>query len=182
MTKTFPELDFTPNPRREIGDKILSVASSLFESVKHAPLHLRRTFPNVLKNNNFAPTVRVTRDYAFLEITTKLKAQSNRTDIYRRFFSPKELQRPAIIAIDKARFARVGAISMEGGYGFSIGSDFSLCAWDLKSSVVEHGKQSHKSIDLVYVVGFGDQIRQEEAWQEFDALIRLSISDWSSTR
>lgn len=180
------ELDLTPNPRREIGEKIIQIGNSLFESVKSAPPSLRSGFPNVLRNNNFALAVRVTKNYAFLEVTTKARApksrEMHRSAVYRQFFTSKSSSRRAAFAIDRSRLCRFSEISIKGTHVFSLGSDFSICVSDARCITISGGRTVSSAIDVVYVVGFGDQIREDEAWQEFDALIRITLADWSAGR
>lgn len=177
-------LDLTPHPRRDIADKVLSVSTALFDSVKLAPLPLRSGLPSILRNNNFALAVRVTRRYAFLEVTSKFRAQKSRENdrltTYRQFFTPKESGKPAIFAFDKARLCRVSNVTADGAPAFSIGRDVSMCVWDVRNSQVVGDKRVTTDIDLLYVVSFGDQLHDDESWQEIDALIRITLADWSS--
>lgn len=180
------ELDLTPNPRREIAEKILSISNALFESVKGAPLSLRAKFPAILRNNNFALSIRVTKEYAFLDVTSKLKAQRSREldrlAAYRQYFCSKDSGKPSIFALDKARLCRFSGLTLEGAHAFSIGSDVSLCMWDTRNSTTFDGRRVTNSIDLLYVVSFGQQLLEDDAWQEFDALIRITLADWSTPK
>lgn len=183
MTTNMKDLDLASNPRHEIGERILSVSNALFDSVKKTPLTVRDKFPQVLKNNNFALVARVTKKYAFLEVTTKLKAQrtrdNDRVKKYREFFTPKESNLPAAISIDNSRYMRIEKINLRGTHAISLGSDVSLCLSEVKRSSFEAGNPITSSLDILYVVAFGAQIREDDAWQEFDALIRVTLSDWS---
>lgn len=180
------DLDLTPHPRRDIAEKVLSVSSALFDAVKLAPLSLRASLPSILRTNNFGLAVRVTRQYAFLEITSKFRAQRSRENervaAYRQFFTPKDSGKPAIFSFDKARFCRVSSLTTEGAPAFSLGRDVSLCVWDIRNSQAVRERRITTDIDLLYVVGFGDQLHDDESWQEFDALIRITLADWSSGR
>lgn len=183
---TASSLDLSISPRRDIADQILSVATPLFDSVKIAPLAARKNLPRILRNNNFGMALRLTSAHAFLEISTKLYSHKNREmerlRAYRQIFTSIESGEGAIIKIDKARLARIGAMTLEAPHAFAIGSDFSMCAWEVRSSAIIEGKKSTHDIDIIYVVGFGETIAAEDAWQEFDTLIRVTLSDWSSTR
>lgn len=180
------ELDLTVNPRREIAEKILGVSTVLFEAVKSAPLSLRAQFPSILRNNNFALAVRVTKKFAFLEVTSKFKAQktreSERVATYRQLFCTKDSGEHAIFAVDKSRLCRFSGLTLEGARAFRVGSDFSLCVWDARNSQILGDRRVITSVDLLYVVGFGDQIHEDDAWQEFDALIRVTLADWSAPK
>lgn len=147
---------------------------------------LRVNFPSVLRNNNFALAVHVTKKYAFVEVTSKFKAQKtrevDRLAAYRQFFTPKDSGRPAIFALDNARLCRFSGMTLEGAPAFSVGSDISLCVWDARSSQILDGRRVATSIDVLYVVGFDDQIREYSAWEEFDALIRVTLADWSAPK
>ena len=57
-----------------------------------------------------------------------------------------------------------------------------MCTWDARSTVIVNGTRRTYDIDILYVVGFGRSIPIEEVSQEFDTLIRVTLSDWSSTR
>ena len=180
------ELDFASNPRREIADRILSVASELFDSVKSAPMSARKELPQVLRNNNFGFAVRVTATHAFLEVTTKLRAhrsrELDRLRAYRQIFTSIESGQPAVIKVDKARLVRVSNLTLEAPHAFALGSDFSMCAWEARSTTTVDGKKSTHDIDIIYVVGFGETISVDDVWQEFDTLIRVTLSDWSGIR
>lgn len=183
---TQPELDFSVSPSRETGDRILTVANELFDAVKSAPLVARTQFPKVLRNNNFALAVRVTTTHAFLEVTTKLHAhrsrELDRLKAYRQIFTSTDSGQPAIFKIERARLIRISGATLEAPHAFAIGSDFSMCTWETRATAVINGhKQSH-DIDVLYVVGFGETIREDHAWQEFDTLIRVTLSDWSGIR
>lgn len=186
MTSHSSELDLRSNSRREIADKILSIANSLFESVKNAPISVRASFPAILRNNNFALTVYVTKKYAFLEVTSKFRAQKSReperVSAYRQIFNPKDSGKPALIGFDNARLCRISNLTLEGAHAFGLGSDISFCIWDSKNSLVLNGRPISNTIDVLYVVGFGAQIREDDAWQEFDALIRVTLADWSTPK
>ena len=127
--------------------------------------------------------VRVTKRYAFLEVTTKLKAQrtrdNDRVKKYREFFTPKESNLPAVFGLDNSRYIRIEGINLRGAHAISIGSDVSLCLSGVKKSSPEAGNPITSSLDILYVVAFGAQIREDDAWQEFDALIRVTLADWS---
>ena len=180
------DLDFSATPRREIGDRILSVANALFDAVKSAPLVARTKFPKVLRSNNFALAVRVTNTHAFLEITTKFHAhrrrEADRLRAYRQIFTSKDSGQSAILQVDQARLVRVSGGTFEAPHAFALGSDCSMCAWDLKSTTTLNGEKTSYAIDIIYAVGYGENISQEDAWQEFDTLIRVTLSDWSSIR
>lgn len=180
------ELDFSLTPRRETSDRILSTATALFEAVKSAPLSARTNFPKVLRNNNFALAARVTTTHAFLEVTTKLHAhrsrEADRLQAYRQLFTSVDSGEPAIFKIDRARLIRISGVTLEGPHAFAIGADISMCAWDARSTAVFNGRKQTHDIDILYVVGFGETIREHDAWQEFDALIRVTLSDWSGIR
>ena len=181
-----PLLNFSATPRRETGDRILSVANALFDAVKNAPLAARTQFPKVLRNNNFALAVRATTTHAFLEVTTKLHAhrsrEADRLRAYRQIFTSIESDEPAIFRVDKARLIRVSGATLEAPHAFAIGSDFSLCTWDARSTAVLDGQKQSHDIDVLYVVGFGELIREDDAWEEFDTLIRVTLADWSGIR
>ena len=180
------QLDLTESPRHDIGAGILSVASSLFEAVKSAPLGRRANFPEVLRNNNFGFAVRVTSRYAFLEVTSKLRAQKARDQerlaAYRQIFTAKEINGPALFALERSRFARFSGMTLDAPHAFALGADVSLCIWDARSAATVDGRRRVFDIDVLYVVGFGSTIPIEDATQEFDALIRITLADWSSTR
>lgn len=184
MTSPEHELDLTSNPRWEIADKILIVANLLFDSVKNAPLSLRTSFPNILRNNNFGLAARVTRKYAFLEVTSKFRAQRTREPerlaTYRRFLCAEDSGKPVAFAINKSRLGRFSGITVEGSHAISIGSDSSFCVWDSRNILTFADRRITTAVDLLYVVSFGDQIREDECWQEFDALIRVTLADWST--
>ena len=186
MLLTFNDLDLTPNPRREIGEKILTIGNSLLESVKNVPISNRAGFPEVLRNNNFALAVRVTKDYAFLEITTKARApksrEAERLSVYRQFFTPLNSGERAVFTVDQSRVCRFGEMTLEADHAFSLGSDVSICIWNVRFISTIRNQRISKTIGALYVVGFGEKIREEEAWQEFDALIRLTLADWSAAR
>lgn len=186
MSTSINEIDLTPNPRRDIGEKILSVSSSLFDAVKNAPLSLRAGFPRVLRNNNFALTVRVTKKYAFLEVSTKLRAQrsreAERMATYRQLFLPSNSGQPVMMNVDNARLCRVSGVTVDGAHAFGLGNDISLCVSEVRNSIMMNGHRVDSSVDVLYVVGFGDLIRDDEAWREFDTLIRVTLADWSVAR
>ena len=179
-------IDLTESPKRDIGAGILSVASSLFEAVKSAPLGKRAKFPEILRNNNFGISVRVTNQYAFLELTSKLRAQKARDQerlaAYRQIFTTKESNEPALFALERSRFARFSGMTLDAPHAFALGADVSLCIWDARSASNVDGRRRVFDIDVLYVVSFGPTIPIEDAAQEFDALIRVTLSDWSSAR
>jgi hypothetical protein len=173
------QLDFSATPRRETAERVLSIASTLFEAVKAAPLTARKTFPTVLRSNNFALAVRATPTHTFLEVTTKLRAHRNRelhrTQTYRQIFT-------SIDSGDKARLVRFGGGTLEAPRAFAIGSDMSMCAWDTKCITTQNDEKQSHEIDIIYVVGYGSSIREDDCWQEFDTLIRVTLSDWSGVQ
>jgi len=179
-------INFSPSPRREIADKILAVAGGLFEAVKSAPLSARVKFPKVLQKNNFALALRVTSTHAFLEVTTKLQAQRSRetarVNAYRQIFTSTDSGEASIFKIDKVKLVRISGATLEAPHAFAIGKDFSMCAWDIRSTANVGGRILSHDLDVIYVVGFGSSIREEDAWQELDALIRVTIADWSGIR
>lgn len=179
-----PALDFSATPRRETADRVLSIASDLFESVKAAPVAVRNSFPDVLRSNNFALTVRATRTHTFLEVTTKLRAHRSRelqrVQSYRQIFTSIDSGEPTIFAIDKARLVRFGGGTLDAPHAFALGSDMSMCAWDTRVITMQNGQRQSHEIDIIYVVGYGSEIREDDCWQEFDTLIRVTLSDWSA--
>lgn len=179
-----PQLDLSLSARQDVAAKIHSVASSLFGAVKAAPAALRSHFPKVLRNNNFGFAVRVTKTHAFLEVTSKLNAHQSRDAerlrAYRQIFTSIESGDQAIFKMHDARLVRIGAMTLEAPHAFALGSDFSMCAWEARSSTVVNGKQSKFDIDIIYVIGFGKAIPIDDAWQEFDTLIRVTLADWSA--
>jgi hypothetical protein len=180
------ELDFSVTPRRETGDRILSVANALFDAVKSAPVTARTHFPEVLRNNNFGLAVLATTTHAFLEVTTKWRAhrsrEADRLRAYRQIFTSIESGQLALVRVNQVRLARFGRMTLEAPHPFALGSDISLCAWDVRSTTVVNGQKQTHDIDVLYVVGFGDSIREDDAWQEVDTLIRVTLSDWSDGR
>jgi hypothetical protein len=179
-------LEMELHPDRAIYEKILSVSSTLFESVKSAPLLIRSNFPSVLRNNNFGLALIVTRKYAFLEVTTKLKAKKEysqaRADKYRLIFATEYSNSPAFIFVNNSRLGRISGLTTENAVAVKVGSNFSFCIWDYTNRCTNNGKINTQTVDLLYVVGFGDKIHPEDAWQEFDALIRVTLTDWGKVK
>lgn len=178
-------LDLSPNPRPEVAERVLLSTSDLFGSVRSWPLSARGGFPPVLRKNNFGLAAYATRTHAFLEITTKLRAQRNREAerlrAYRQVFTSAGSGEPAVFGV-RARLLRFGGFTAEAPHAFSLGLDVSMCAWDIRSvAETTMGKQTH-DIDLIYVVGFGQSIREADCWQEFETLVRITLSDWSGIR
>lgn len=186
MSKSSAGIDLSINPRAEIGERVMNIATSLLEPVKRAPQNLRTEFPPILRNNNFGWTTRVTKKYIFLDISGKVQAQRSkdidRLTSYRRVFTSAEQGEPAIFKIDEARMCRFSDLSTEGAYSFSLGKDFSFAAWNLRNKNTEGGREILTDIDLIYVIGFGRVIHEDIAWQELDTLVRLTIADWSSNK
>lgn len=176
------KLDFAENPKREIGEKILTVARTLFDSVKSAPIHGREGFPKILRNNNFGLTLLTTNTHAFLEITTKFHAQrerqAERVQSYRQIFTSSESGERAMARLTNSRLIRVGGMNVEGAHAFALGPDLSMCAWDVHSTAVVNGHKKTCDIDIIYVVGFGESIRDTDAWMEFDTIIRVTFAGW----
>jgi hypothetical protein len=179
-------LDLSPSTNPWAGEQILSVAAPLFDAVKAAPLKVRENFPSILRNNNFSFAVHVTKRYAFLEVTGKFRAQRtrlvDRLNAYRQIFTDSSSGEPAIFTVTDARLVRVARLTAEAPHAFALGSDFSMCAWDMRSTTTAGGKPVSHQIDIIYVVGFGKNIREADCWQEFDSIIRITLSDWSGMR
>lgn len=179
-------IDLTPSPRPAIREKILKTATPLFEAVKRAPVALRTNFPEALRSNNFGLLAHVTRQYAFLEVTTKFRAQPNkwqeRLHAYKQIFTSSSSGEQAVFNVNQSRFIQIAKLTAEAHHAFSLGSNFSMCAWEVRSVSEEDGKKTTYDIDAIYVVGFGSEILEVDSWQEFDSLIRLTISDWSGLK
>ena len=183
---TASSLDLSPSPRRVTGERILAVATPLFEAVKVAPIGIRAKFPSILRNNNFALAVHVTRQHAFLEVTGKFRAQvaraADRLLVYRQVFTTPTSGEPALFTLTGTRLARMADFTAKAPHAFALGSDFSMCAWNLRSTATIDGNHRSHDIDIIYVVGFGRSIHEADCWQEFDSLIRVTLSDWSGMR
>ena len=165
------------------GRKLSEVAHGLFAAVKNVPLSLRKNFPEILKNNNFGISVRVTSTQAFLEISPKSKAipsrDNERADAYQRLFTSIDSGKEAVLRRDGARFHMISKLGLEGGYGIALGTDVSLCLWDVISlNKYFPEKKRVTKIDLLYVVSYGEVIRQDSAVHEFDTLLRWSFAAW----
>lgn len=170
-----PMIDFAPLIRRETSIKIISSSNQLFEAVKSSPLQSRKKFPSVLKNNNFESILRLTTTHAFLEVMSKTKARSERDrgKAYRNIFA--STRGTAMMKL-QSRFSRVSDVTFIGPHAFELGTDTSLCVWDVIHKLNESDKG--ENINLLYAVGFGKEIKREDAWLEFDSLIRISFDDW----
>jgi hypothetical protein len=169
------------------GRKISEVAHDLFAAIKKIPLGLRTEFPEILKNNNFGLSVRVTRTHAFLEISPKSKAVSSkdreRVGAYRKLFTSIDSGKAAVLRMEDARLSSVAKVSLNGAYAIALGSNISLCLWEIQSlNPYFPGKEGATKIDLLYIVGYGQRVPKETAWQEFDAMIRTTISQWHRGR
>lgn len=177
--------DLSPTPRRETAERILSVATPLFDAVKSSPLSGRAGFPQVLRNNNFGLAVRATKTHALLEVTTKLRSQrsreADRLQAYRQIFTSIDSGEPAIFGV-KARLLRFSGFTAEAPHAFALGPDTSMCAWDVRSTDTRNLKKQSYDLDVIYVVGYGRSIREADSWQEFDTLIRVTLSEWSGIR
>lgn len=165
------------------GKKVLEVAHSLFAAVKNVPLSLRKNFPEILKNNNFGLSVRVTSAQAFLEISPKSKAipskDSERADAYQKLFTSIDSGKEAVLRLDGARLNTVAKLGLDGGYGIALGTDVSLCLWDVISLNRYFPKEKGVTrVDLLYIVSYGELIRQDSAVHEFDTLLRWSFAAW----
>jgi hypothetical protein len=172
--------------RRETADRVLAIATGLFEAVKAAPTAARKGFPSILRSNNFALAVRATPTHTFLEVTTKFRAHRNRelqrAKSYKQIFTSTDSGEPALFAIDKVRLVRISGGTLEGPHAFALGSDISMCAWDTKIVTTPSTQNQSHVIDVIYVVGYGKDIREDDCWQEFDTIIRVTIADWSGIR
>lgn len=177
------KINFSKNPRIDIYDNIMKISNELFSAVKNAPINIRAGLPPILRDNNFDFSLLVTKNHAFLEVFNKIEVHKDtgqeRIISYQQLFVPLTAPVKICIPIHKARMCRISTLGLEGGHAFAIGNDFSLCISEVISLYIENEKPVKNKIDLMYVVGFGEELREEDAWQEFDALIRLSLADWS---
>jgi hypothetical protein len=174
-------LDFSPPQNTETANRILSEAKILFGAVKDLPISVRSGFPKILRRNSFGIAVHTTKTHAFLEITTKLRAKRSwepkRIQVYRQLFTTPNSGEPALFIV--SRLNRFSAFTVEFPHAFSLGADVSMCAWDMRSVADTTGGKQSFDIDLIYAVGYGAFIREADCWQEFDTLVRVTISDWS---
>jgi len=179
-------LDFTPNSRHSISERILTVANSLFEAVRAAPFQSRLKFPPVLRKNNFAIVVRATKTHVFVEVTTKSKAVARfnpqRLEVYRQLFTATDSGEPFTFHVGNARFFRASDATVHNDHVFGIGPDCSMCASNFTSVRVVNGVSIAHKVDVVYVVGFGEYVAEDDAWLEVDSLIRVTLADWSTAR
>ena len=181
------DLDLTPHTHAEIGKRISDGARGLFEIIKHVPFNRRTHFPQILKNNNFSWSVRVTQNYAFIDFTKKSKALSGkeheRLAIFRQFFASNTATDDSMFKTDNARMVSMSGGTVVGTRSFGLGQNFSFCAWDTKNEQTgTDGKTQTTTLDLVFVVGFGPDIPADDPWPEFDSLIRVTMRDWSAQR
>jgi hypothetical protein len=116
-----------------------------------------------------------------LEVTTKVQAQLkrdvDRIKTYKKLFT-SDTSPAALFNIKGVRFFRISNLTVQAPHAFLIGKDTSMCVWDFRARTSEADKG--EEINVLYVVGFGTIIREDDAWQEFDSLIRLTLKDWSS--
>ena len=73
-----------------------------------------------------------------------------------------------------------GTGQVGGGYLLALGEDISLAIWGLTCTNSLSGIKRVTKTGLLYVVGYGPKIHPETAWEEFDAMIRVTFSKWHS--
>lgn len=178
------ELDLRLSPDTERAAKVFEVSNSLFDAVKAAPLDARSGFPRVLRNNNFAVLVRFTAKYVFVEVVGKAEAKRRRPEdtakLYRRLFVPLGSSKEGCtFALNDSRLVRFAGGTFAGGVPFGLGENSSFCAWDFVVRGRPEDKGGQTTIDLIYVVSFGSKLGANDAPQEIDSIVRLTVAEWS---
>lgn len=121
--------------------------------------------------------------YCILALVTKdeakrLKAIVRRQEIPFPFLvKPNTSRQSVAIAFEKSRYAWIDHVSVKDMFAFSIGND---CTIILNEVSIAKSAEFEYTIDLAYLVTFGDEITKNNLSKFMEDLIAYSIEQWKT--
>ncbi len=97
---------------------------------------------------------------------------------YFALIRPSNAKGNVFFKLDKSRNTYVGKMTLQDGFGFSIGKDCTLILEELRQSVFFKERRYQYDIDLAYVISFGDEITKENLMDSVKDLVSYSFEIW----
>lgn len=170
------------------GDQALMEQVEVFvrNNLLNAPPEIRNKFPQILSRQDVSIFIYSTVDYvivAFLGSNEKERIMKLRNRNIHPFFAlvkPPNIDAPVFFKLgDGTRNIYVGKMTLQGGFGFSIGKDCTLIVEELRQSVLLKAEEKYQyDIDLAYVLSFGNEIKKENVLDFLKDTISYSFEIW----
>ncbi len=148
-----------------------------------APIDFKVSFPDVIKGE--AHWISFANDKVFLLVFLDSIEMQRIQEYSRKGYDPfpglitTEPSVSAMMRMENSRNNFITGCSVSGMYSFSIGQDSTFIIQDHSQilQTKEIGEIRYK-IPLTYIISFGENIAEENAYQSLDKLIAYSIKVW----
>lgn len=152
-----------------------------------APFDFKTNFPDVIKGE--VHWIAFANEKLILLVFLDAVQMRRVVDYDQRGFEPfpglitTEPSLSAMMRMEKSKNNFVTGSSVSGMYSFSIGQDSTFIIQDhtQKLKTKEMGEVEYK-VPLAYIISFGEDIEEDNAYQSLDELIAYSIKVWRGER
>lgn len=118
----------------------------------------------------------------FLDLEGEKRARelvSKNQDPFPGLIKPENIEAPVAFGLNKSKNNFFQSNSVSNMYSFSLGNDCSFVLVEHKQSIkTEEDVKFDYTIDLAYVISFGDEINNNNFYEYLDELITVSLTNW----
>jgi len=147
----------------------------------------RNFFPAILRTTPYRIIENINKDYfslTFIDNLLESKIKKYRDNLYDTFpglIKPREIDEKTFYKINNSKNLYFHNIEIKNMYSFDLGPDSSLLLENYSQSIESEklGKISY-TIDLSYIISFGDEINDDSFYDYLEQLFSYSINIWRS--
>ena len=160
----------------------------IIDKLANIPDEIKDNVPQVLTHSNYVVT-NLTDDYCFVvfvhdkkEFKRIEKFEKQGVNPFPGLILPQDRDRPTAIALNRSRNWYLNGNKISNLYFLKLGKDCTVVIQNHKQSIgtKEFGKVDY-TIDLAYLVSFGNEITLYNFYDYLDDLILFSLKTWGSS-
>lgn len=162
--------------------RLLSLAKG---SLIEAPEEIKKSLPPILSRSDITPFFYDGEFYFILTFVTNGEAKRLKAIVRRLenpfpyLVKPKVVKKPVAIAFNKSRYSLIDHVSVKDMFAFSLGKDCTIILNAFKQAVsIDKNTEYEYTIDLAYLISFGDEITKNNLSKSMEDLIAYSIQHW----
>ena len=164
---------------------LMKMQSFLTENLLRAPAEIKRIGPSILSIEGVSILIFSAPDYLIIDFLKPIdrdrirQLQRQNINPFFPLIKPREIEGPVFFSLgDKSRNIYFGKTTLKDGFGFAIGKDCTLILEEVTQSVLIKGVRNESTIDLAYIISFGDQINKENVIDFLSDAVSYSFEIW----
>lgn len=172
------------------GDYVddLRLKDIIIRRLLRVPSSMKKNLPSILYRHGSTFYAFKTKDYFMLifvdskEKNRIIDMQSKNYNPFPALIKPNDVLGGSAFRFEKAKNVYIEQNRVDNAYALSLGKDCSIVLRDFFQRAKTKNTFYEYSVDLAYIVSFGDEINNENYYDYIEDLIVFSLNYWQGQR